>query len=234
MSFKRNFKKLTSFAVAVAIFGGMMVSDVEATNKGINIPSNSAFKHTAIIGNNRADTSNIIISNSNETNNYILVNQYEGLSYALMNSANAAQTDSYIVPVNKNNIPKEHQYFSASDETVMNLKFSGNSSSFDNTFLNDASSTYLNVKKNISNNLSKASVDNLNNNFSDANTVFIVNGDKGLADAMSIAPVSYRDQSPILFTTKDGKRIDGYSKKSGVNYVVIGGNKVVSDSLVKE
>ena len=96
MSFKRNFKKLTSFAVAVAIFGGMMVSDVEATNKGINIPSNSAFKHTAIIGNNRADTSNIIISNSNETNNYILVNQYDGLSYALMNSANAAQTDSYI------------------------------------------------------------------------------------------------------------------------------------------
>ena len=234
MSFKRNFKKLTSFAVAIAIFGVMTVSDVEAANKGINIPSNSAYSHTSIIGKNRADTSNIIISNSNETNNYILVNQYEGLSYALMNSANAAKTDSYIVPVNKNNIPKEHQYFSASDETVMNLKFSGNSSSFDNTFLNDASSTYLNVEKNISNNLSKASVDNLNNNFSDANTVFIVNGDKGLADAMSIAPVSYRDQSPILFTTKDGKRIDGYSKKSGVNYVVIGGNKVVSDSLVKE
>ena len=51
---------------------------------------------------------------------------------------------------------------------------------------------------------------------------------------MSIAPVSYRDKAPILFTTKDGNTINGYSKKSGVNYVVIGGNKVVSDSLVKK
>ena len=234
MLFKKSLKKLTSVAVAIAIFGGMTMSDIEAANKAVNIPSNSAFKHTAIIGNNRADTSNIIISNSKETNNFILVNQYSGLSYALMNSANAAKTGSYILPVNDGSIPKEHQYFSASDESVMNLKLSGNSSSFKGSFINDLSGTYANVEKNISNNLSRASVDNLNNNFSNASTVFIVNGDKGLADAMSIAPVSYRDQSPILFTTKDGNKIDGYSKKSGVNYVVVGGNKVVSDSLAKE
>lgn len=234
MLFKKSLKKLTSFAVAIAIFGGMKISDVEAANKAINIPSKSAFKHTAIIGNNRADTSNIIISNSKETSNFILINQYSGLSYALMNSANAAKTGSYIVPINDGSIPKEHQYFSASDESVMNLKLSGNSSSFKGSFINDLSGTYANVEKNISNNLSRASVDNLNNNFSSASTVFIVNGDKGLADAMSIAPVSYRDKTPILFTTKDGNKIDGYSKKSGVNYVVVGGNKVVSDSLVKE
>ena len=234
MLFKKSLKKLTSVAVAIAIFGGMTMSDVEAANKAVNIPSKSAFKHTSIIGNNRADTSNIIISNSKETNNFILVNQYSGLSYALMNSANAAKTGSYIVPVNDGSIPKEHQYFSASDESVMNLKLSGNSSSFKGSFINDLSGTYANVEKNISNNLSRASVDNLNNNFSSASTVFIVNGDKGLADAMSIAPVSYRDKTPILFTTKDGNKIDGYSKKSGVNYVVVGGNKVVSDSLVKE
>ena len=234
MLFKKSLKKLTSVAVAIAIFGGMTMSDVEAANKAVNIPSKSAFKHTSIIGNNRADTSNIIISNSKETNNFILVNQYSGLSYALMNSANAAKTGSYIVPVNDGSIPKEHPYFSASDESVMNLKLSGNSSSFKGSFINDLSGTYANVEKNISNNLSRASVDNLNNNFSSASTVFIVNGDKGLADAMSIAPVSYRDKTPILFTTKDGNKIDGYSKKSGVNYVVVGGNKVVSDSLVKE
>lgn len=234
MLFKKSFKKLTSVAVTIAIFGGMTMSDVEAANKAINIPSKSAFKHTAIIGNNRADTSNIIISNSKETSNFILVNQYSGLSYALMNSANAAKTGSYILPVNDGGVPKEHQYFSASDETLMNLKLSGNISSFKGSFINDLSGTYANVEKNISNNLSRASVDNLNNNFSNAKTVFIVNGDKGLADAMSIAPVSYRDQSPILFTTKDGNKIDGYSKKSGVNYVVVGGNKVVSDSLAKK
>lgn len=234
MVFKKNFKKLASAMMAITIISGMTVMDVEAANKSISIPSNSSFSHVSIIGKNRADTSNTIISNSNETNNYILVNQYDGLSYALMNSANAAKTNSYIVPVNKNNIPKEHKYFFAADETDMNLNFIGNSSSFDNKFLKEMSNTYSNVEKNISNNLSKASVDNLNNNFSNAKTVFIVNGDKGLADAMSIAPVSYRDQSPILFTTKDGKKIDGYSKKSGINYVVVGGNKVVSDSLVKE
>lgn len=234
MLLKKKINKGMSVFLAVAMLVGGTTFSANAANKAITIPTKSNYKHVSIIGNNRADTSNIIVSNSKETNNYILVNQYDGLSYALMNSANAAKTGAYILPVNKNNIPKEQQHFSASDETVINLKFSGNSSSFNDEFIEDISNTYENVEKNISNNLSRASVDNLNNNFSDANTVFIVNGDKGLSDAMSIAPVSYRDQSPILFTTKDGKRIDGYSKKSGVNYVVIGGNKVVSDSLVKE
>ena len=77
----------------------------EAAIKAVNIPSNSAFKHTAIIGNNRADTSNIIISKF-KTNNFILINQYSGLSYALMNSANAAKTGSYILPVNDGSIQK--------------------------------------------------------------------------------------------------------------------------------
>ena len=234
MLFKKSFKKFTSLAVAIAIVGGMTISDVEAASKAIKVPSKAAYSHSSIIGKNRADTSNIIVSNSNKVNDFILVNQYSGLSYALMNSANAAKTGSYILPINENNIPKEHRYFSASDETVTNLKFAGNSKSFDDEFVKDLSYTYAKVEKNISNNISRASVDNLNKNFSNASTVFIVNGDKGLADAMSIAPVSYRDQSPILFTTKDGKKIDGYSKKSGVNYVVVGGNKVVSDSLAKE
>ena len=234
MLLKKKINKGMSVFLAVAMLVGGTTFSANAANKAITIPTKSNYKHVSIIGNNRADTSNIIVSNSKETNNYILVNQYDGLSYALMNSANAAKTGAYILPVNKNNIPKEQQYFSASDESSINIKVSGNSSSFDQSFLNNDLGVYSSVEKNIINDISKASVDNLNKNFSNAKTVFIVNGDKGLADAMSIAPVSYRDKAPILFTTKDGNTINGYSKKSGVNYVVIGGNKVVSDSLVKK
>lgn len=234
MLLKKKINKGMSVFLAVAMLVGGTTFSANAANKAITIPTKSNYKHVSIIGNNRADTSNIIVSNSKETNNYILVNQYDGLSYALMNSANAAKTGAYILPVNKNNIPKEQQYFSASDESSINIKVSGNSSSFDQNFLNNDLGVYSSVEKNIINDISKASVDNLNKNFSNAKTVFIVNGDKGLADAMSIAPVSYRDKAPILFTTKDGNTINGYSKKSGVNYVVVGGNKVVSDSLVKK
>lgn len=234
MLLKKKINKGMSVFLAVAMLVGGTTFSANAANKAITIPTKSNYKHVSIIGNNRADTSNIIVSNSKETNNYILVNQYDGLSYALMNSANAAKTGAYILPVNKNNIPKEQQYFSASDESITNVKIAGKSTSFDKNFLNNELDIYSSVEKNIIDDISKASVDNLNKNFSNANTVFIVNGDKGLADAMSIAPVSYRDQSPILFTTKDGNTINGYSKKSGVNYVVVGGNKVVSDSLVKK
>lgn len=228
------FRRMTSVVVVLAIMVGISISDVNAADKDIIVSSRTSCGHTSMIGSNRSETSNIIISNSKEVSNYILVNQYDGLPYALMNSANAARIGAYILPVNNDSIPKQQQYFLASDESIVKLKLVGNSSSFKNEFTNELSSTYLNVENNIADNISKASVDNLNRNFSNSNTVFIVNGTNGLADAMSIAPVSYRDQIPILFTTNDGKKIDGYTKKNGVKYIAIGGNQVISDSLVKE
>ena len=234
MLIKKKLNKLMSVFLATTIFVGGSVSSISAANKSVTIPTKSNYKHVSIIGKNRADTSNIIVSNSNSVNNYILVNQYKGLSYALMNSANAAKIGAYILPINSNNIPEELQHFSASNESITKIKVSGNSSSFDQNFLNNELGIYASLEKNIINDLSKASVDNLNKNFKDTKTVFIVNADKGIADAMSIAPVSYRDKTPILFTTKDGKSINGYSKKSGVKYIAVGGNAVVSDSLVKK
>ncbi len=107
MLLKKKINKGMSVFLAVAMLVGGTTFSANAANKAITIPTKSNYKHVSIIGNNRADTSNIIVSNSKETNNYILVNQYDGLSYALMNSANAAKTGAYILPVNKNNIPKE-------------------------------------------------------------------------------------------------------------------------------
>ena len=234
MLIKKKLNKLMSVFIAATIFVGGSVSSVSAANKSVTIPTKSNYKHVSIIGKNRADTSNIIVSRSNPSNKYILVNQYKGLSYALMNSANAAKMGAYILPINSNSIPSELQYFSASNESKTSIKVSGNSSSFDSNFLKNELDVYANLEKNIINDLSKASVDNLNKNFKNAKTVFIVNGHKGLADAMSIAPVSYRDQTPILFTSQDGKSINGYSKKSGVKYIAVGGKSVVSDSLVKK
>ena len=63
-------------------------------------------------------------------------------------------------------------------------------------------------------------------NYSEA---FIVNGNKGEADAMSVAPVAARDKAPIILTNGSSS---SQSKKSGVKYFAIGGNAVVSNSLV--
>ena len=235
MIIKKKINKLiaTFLAISMIIISGSRV-DVSAANKAITVPTKSNYKHTSVIGKNRADTSNIIVSNSRPVNNFILVNQYNGLAYALMNSANAAKKGAYILPVNESSIPSELQYFLASNESKTNIKISGNSKSFTQSFINDASDTYASTEKNILNDLSKASVNNLNKNFRNSKTVFIVNPYKGIADAMSIAPVSYRDQTPILFTTKEGSSINGYSKEKGVRYIAVGGKAVVSDSLVKK
>lgn len=233
MKLKNRVKKLISLTLATLLVSGTIVS-TNAIGKNIVVPTKSTYKHSSIIGKNRADTSDIIISNSKETNNYIMINQYNGLAYGLMNAANASKENSYILPVNSGSIPKELNYFNKSDKSQINLTIEGNSSSFNKNFINSLTKSYKSVKNDINNNLSKASVENLNENFSNATKIFVVNGYKGLADAMSIAPVSYRDKTPILFTNEDGTAIDGYAKQSGVEYVVIGGDNVIKESLVKE
>ncbi len=58
------------------------------------------------------------------------------------------------------------------------------------------------------------------------NEAFIVNGNKGEADAMSVASVAARDKAPIILTNGNTSSQD---KKSGVKYFAIGGGAVVSN-----
>lgn len=62
-------------------------------------------------------------------------------------------------------------------------------------------------------------------NYSDA---FVVNGFKGEADAMSASAIAAKKGAPILLT--NGKT-STHSKKSGVEYYVIGGDNVVDKSI---
>ncbi len=63
------------------------------------------------------------------------------------------------------------------------------------------------------------------------NKAFVVNGNKGEADAMSVASVAARDKAPIILT--NGKSSNEV-KRPGVKYYVVGGSAVVSNSLVNK
>lgn len=64
----------------------------------------------------------------------------------------------------------------------------------------------------------------------DVYTVAIVNGKNGEADAVSIASAAIKNKMPVIVT--DGKKLN--SNLSSVKTYAIGGNAVISDSIVKK
>ena len=64
----------------------------------------------------------------------------------------------------------------------------------------------------------------------DVDTVAIVNGKNGEADAVSIASAAIKNKMPVIVT--DGKKLN--SNLSSVKTYAIGGNAVISDSIVKK
>ncbi|WP_300276042.1 cell wall-binding repeat-containing protein [Peptacetobacter sp.] len=68
------------------------------------------------------------------------------------------------------------------------------------------------------------------NRLSKVKSVAIVNGKNGEADAVSIASVAIKNKMPVIVT--DGKKLN--SNLSSVKTYAIGGNSVISESLVKK
>lgn len=68
------------------------------------------------------------------------------------------------------------------------------------------------------------------NRLSKIKSVAIVNGKNGEADAVSIASVAIKNKMPVIVT--DGKKLN--SNLSSVKTYAIGGNSVISESLVKK
>ena len=66
------------------------------------------------------------------------------------------------------------------------------------------------------------------NSLDSVDTVFLVNGFKGEADAMSVAPISARDKAPIILT--NGKDVSFDTKK--ISSYAIGGTSAMSQELV--
>ena len=208
-----KFREKASALVLCAVLLGTSVVPVSAVNKD------------EIIGNNRYDTAAKIADNIGNYNTAILVNSDKSLADGLSASSLAGKENAPILLVKKDSIP---------NETMTRLQ------NVDKVYIIGGNAA---ISKNVENQLSDKEIIRIEGKnrietsekvaelVGDYNEAFIVNGNKGEADAMSVAAVAARDKAPILLT--NGNSTD-QQKISGVNYYAIGGEAVVSNSLVSK
>ncbi|WP_300530075.1 cell wall-binding repeat-containing protein [Peptacetobacter sp.] len=187
------------------------------------IISHAIFMKEEIVGSNRYETAAKIADRMGEYSVAILVNG-NSISDGLSASGLAGKENAPILLTKKYEIPQETLEKLFGVEKIYIVGGEGAISKNVEKELNnyglyteriagkDRIETSLEVSKEIGN----------------YSKVFLVNGFKGEADAMSVASVSARDKTPIILT--NGKEAPTY-KKNGVIYYVVGGNAVMSDSL---
>lgn len=179
-----------------------------------------------IVGKDRYETASLIADKQKYTT-AILVNSDSSLSDGLSASGLAGTLNCPILLVKKDSIPTDTMNRLKGVDKVYIIGGEGAISKNVETLLKnkkivieriqgkDRVETSYNVAKKI-------------NSLSNVDTIFLVNGYKGEADAMSVAPVSARDKAPIILT--DGKNVPFDSTK--INTYAIGGTSAISQELV--
>lgn len=205
-------KKLSALTLSAVLFGTSLVPV-------------SASKISEIAGANRYETAARIADNISNYNTAILVNSDKSLADGLSASSLAGKENAPILLVKKDSIPSETMERLQNVEKVYIIGGNAAISSKVENQLSDKEIIRIEGKNRIE---TSEKVAVLVGNYSEA---FIVNGNKGEADAMSVAPVAARDKAPIILTNGSSS---SQSKKSGVKYFAIGGNAVVSNSLVSK
>lgn len=203
-------KKLSALTLSAVLFGTSLVPV-------------SASKVSEIAGLNRYETAAKIADNVGNYNTAILVNSEKSLADGLSASSLAGKENAPILLVKKDTIPYETMSRLQNVNKVYIIGGKSAISSKVENQLSDKEIIRIEGKNRIE---TSEKVAELVGNYDEA---FIVNGNKGEADAMSVAPVAARYKAPIILT--NGKS-STQSKKSGVKYFAIGGNAVVSNSLV--
>ena len=208
-----KFREKASALVLCAVLLGTSVVPVFAVNKD------------EIIGNNRYDTAAKIADNIDNYNTAILVNSDKSLADGLSASSLAGKENAPILLVKQNSIPSETMSRLQNVDKIYIIGGNAAISEKVENQLSDKEIIRIEGKNRIETSEKVAEL------VGDYNEAFIVNGNKGEADAMSVAAVAARDKAPILLT--NGNSTD-QQKISGVNYYAIGGEAVVSNSLVSK
>ena len=181
--------------------------------------------HTEIIGKDRYETAALIADEIGYYDTAVLVNAENTMSDGLSASALSGKYNAPILLTKKDSIP---------DSTMKRLK--------------KASTIYIiggenAISENVEKELSGKKVIRIggSNRYETSELIaehignydraFIVNGLEGEADAMSASAVSSKYNAPIILT--NGKNSD-YDPKSDTKYYAIGGENVLSDSIVSE
>lgn len=196
----------------------------------ISVSAASNYEADSIIGKDRYETASLIADRQKEYSSVILVNSDSSLSDGLSSSSLAGALNAPILLVNKDNVPSETLeriigkdkvyiiggYGSISTKVEDILKRNNKELKIERIAGKDRIDTSYEIAKRV-NEMQKR-----------VDKVFLVNGYKGEADAMSVAGVSARDKSPIILT--DGNDIPFIS--DGMKSFVIGSKDVMSDNIV--
>ena len=208
-----KFKEKASSLALCAVLLGTSIAPVSAATK------------TEIVGANRYETAAKIADKMGNYDTAILVNADKSLADGLSASSLAGKENAPILLVKKDSIP------AATMQRLRNVKrvyVIGGTAAIGSGVTNKLSGkgvTRIEGKNRIE---TSENVAKVVGNYDEA---FIVNGNKGEADAMSVASVAARDKAPIILTNGTSSN---QSKKSGVKYYVVGGSAVVSNSLVNK
>lgn len=226
-------KGITAVAIAAMLLSMTSFTSEAETIRGIDykkynnlkvvkIPSKHYHSHDKFIGENRYETSAKILDNYKSKDKLILVDASRNMSDGLSAAALSGKLNANIVPINPKNIDESSEkMIKNAKEIVLIGGYNAISKEFEKNLSGkkviriagkDRVETSENIAKYIGN-YKKA---------------YIVNGYTGQADAMSIAPVSARDVSPIILTKANETSIE---EKENTKYTIIGGTDVVSDSI---
>ena len=208
-----KFKEKASSLALCAVLLGTSIAPVSAATK------------TEIIGANRYETAAKIADKMGNYDTAILVNADKSLADGLSASSLAGKENAPILLVKKDSIP------AATMQRLRNVKrvyvIGGEAAVSQRVVDSLGDVTYIRIQ---GENRIETS-ENVAEIVGNYNKAFVVNGNKGEADAMSVASVAARDKAPIILT--NGKSSNEV-KRPGVKYYVVGGSAVVSNSLVNK
>ena len=208
-----KFREKASALVLCAVLLGTSIVPVSAANKD------------EIVGANRYDTAAKIADRMGNYDTAILVNSDKSLADGLSASSLAGKENAPILLVKQNSIPSETL---SRLQKVKKVYIIGGTSAISKNVENQLQGKAIQRIEGKNRIDTSEKVAALVGNYDEA---FIVNGNKGEADAMSVAAVAARDKAPILLTNGNSTN---QQKRSGVSYYVVGGEAVVSSSLVNK
>lgn len=220
---KKVYKSLATLMILASFQVGVSALDINNVN--------------ILKGKNRYETASMIAGNMGDYESVILVNaDNNNLSDGLSASGLAGVVKAPILLVHKNTIPNETQL---RIDIAKNIYIIGSENSISKSLeqkLGDENKGAFNVKRIGGQNRFETSTNVAKEILrikGGIGKVFVTNGYKGAADAMSISAVAARDGEPVILT--NGSRLDPESSnivEQTRNIFVVGGSNSVSTSLV--
>ncbi|WP_300280467.1 cell wall-binding repeat-containing protein [Peptacetobacter sp.] len=190
-------------------------------------PSKPIYTHEEIIGLDRYETAGKVADKLGSYNTVVLVNATSTMSDGLSASGLAGKENGAILLVKKDSIPKVTM---DRIKKVKKVYIIGGENAISEKVAKEIAAANIKVER-LGGKTRVETSELVAQKLGNYNKAFIVNGFKGEADAMSVSAVAARNKAPILLT--NGKS-SNHTKKSRIEYYVIGGNSVVDKSIVSK